>query len=107
MNRQDRHHFAVFHEAMTDQGATPTDVDMLCSIHRSLHTIAERWCNEEMSDATVAKVAAREAMLERKAYKIAASFGCNIRTEGDPRGPVLYIVCPPVDGFAREYAPTI
>jgi membrane protein implicated in regulation of membrane protease activity len=67
---------------------------------QSYSRIQERWCSEEMSDETTAKLEARETKLERKITDLVWDLPTpdegrwSVRFEGDPRGHTVRIVHP-------------
>ena len=63
----------------------------IAQIGRSLHRIAERWCCEEMTDETTARLERREAKLESEAWGLAVAMGCTVYFQGDPRGVSIYL----------------
>ena len=69
-------------------------IPKLQSISRSLSRIAERYCNENMSEATQAKVEKREARLCERAKQLAAELGATFYYQSDPRGAAVYLVFP-------------
>ena len=60
----------------------------------TLKTIAERLCNEEMSDRETARVDAKEANTEARAQAVAESLGFKAIFSGDPRGYVFKVILP-------------
>jgi hypothetical protein len=72
-------------------GLNDYQISRLQEIARSLSRISERWCNEEMTDTTTARLEARESRLEAEATTIAAAVGLLVYVQGDPRGWPLYL----------------
>jgi dsDNA-specific endonuclease/ATPase MutS2 len=71
--------------------------DLLDRLHRyetSLHTINERWCNEEMSDKTVQSLEKREKNIEDKVKEISDKLGFSVSFNGDPRGGTIRFILP-------------
>lgn len=84
-------------------GWTPSikhTADTLLRAGRSYATIQERWCCEEMSDETTARLEKRETSLESKIAGLAQdvpdhdSGAWRVRFDGDPRGYVVRLVSP-------------
>lgn len=63
-----------------------------------LHTIAERQCSEEMSDAETARVEKREKLLESSITRIVTAYGGRVTFAGDPRGYVVKLHFEPKKG---------
>ena len=67
---------------------------------RSYCTIQERWCSEEMDDATTEKLEARETRLEEKLSSLVQDLPETddgpfvLRLEGDPRGHTVRLIAP-------------
>lgn len=64
---------------------------LICRHERTYTTIQERWCNEEMSDATVDALEKREAKIEARITEVAAQLNTptgpmRVNFQGDPRG---------------------
>lgn len=68
----------------------PVTIDEARAVRRDLtahHTIQEQWCSEEMSDARVKRVKARETGVERRLTEF---FGDALKEfTGDPRGATV------------------
>ena len=60
--------------------------ESLVSKARSLGRIAERWCSEEMSDETSARVTKREERLEAEVRELCSEINVRPSFDGDPRG---------------------
>lgn len=69
-------------------------VDRLHRYETTLHTINERWCNEEMSDKTTAKLEKHEKSIEDKVRKIAGELEFKVTFQGDPRGGTIRFILP-------------
>jgi hypothetical protein len=67
------------------------DTRALQRLARSLHSAAERECNEPMTEAQTARHEKRVARMEEAAAAIAARHGFNVYVQGDPRGWPLYL----------------
>ena len=67
---------------------------------RSYCTIQERWCSEEMDDATRERLEAREERLEAKLADLVGDLPHTddgpfvLRLQGDPRGHTVRLVAP-------------
>lgn len=67
---------------------------------RSYSTIQERWCSEEMSDATTERLVKREEKLEAKLDALVqdlphtADGPFTLVLQGDPRGHTVKLVTP-------------
>ena len=57
-------------------------------------TIQERWCSEEMSDDTIARLERREANIEKWFIETLVPFGITPVFSGDPRGAVVKLKVP-------------
>lgn len=74
--------------------------DALVRAARSYSVIQERWCNEEMSDDTTARLEARETRLEERISSLVQDLPSHdsgawaVRFDGDPRGYVVRIIAP-------------
>lgn len=97
-------------------GTTPNIVETCSLIHRQARTYAriqERWCNEEMSDRTTARLEEREAQIEARIRALVESLphadppdsgngnggSWGVKFGGDPRGSTVKIV--PPSGWER------
>jgi hypothetical protein len=57
-------------------------------------TIQERWCSEEMSEATTTRLEKREANIEKWFTTTLQPFGITPDFQGDPRGAVVKLKVP-------------
>lgn len=57
-------------------------------------TIQERWCSEEMTDETTARLEKREANIEKWFITTLQPFGITPDFSGDPRGAVVKLKLP-------------
>ena len=77
-----------------------TTVEGLVRAVRRYATIQERWCNEEMSDDTTARLERAEQRLQNRITTYAwalpdhDSGPWRVRFDGDPRGYVVTLVAP-------------
>lgn len=79
-------------------------IDATCSLiarHATTYAhIQEAWCNDEMSEQTADRLAAKEARLERRIVDLVADLPAaddgpwSVRFDGDPRGWVVRIKAP-------------
>lgn len=60
--------------------------------------IQERWCNEDMDDATRAEVTAREELLEKRIAALLLPYGPRVEFGGDPRGCTVKLHFEPKPG---------
>lgn len=81
----------------TNHGMDVDDLLALRATSISLRRLGEIVCSVEMPEKESARVDKRIANLEAKASRIAARMGINIKFQGDPRGPQIYIILG--DGF--------
>lgn len=72
-------------------------LNTLIAMARKHNRIQERWCSEEMSDATRAQVERMEAALETNITEAAAVFGLRVHFDGDPRGFTVKLHTPAGD----------
>lgn len=71
--------------------------NILDEIHRantSLHTINERQCCEEMSEATATRLEKREEKIKERITKLAERLGFGVYFNGDPRGGAVRFILP-------------
>lgn len=77
--------------------------DDLVRAARRYSSIQERWCSEEMSESTTARLEARESSLEARIASLVQdlphhdSGAWTVRFDGDPRGYVVTLVAPDGD----------
>jgi len=77
--------------------------DQLVRAARRYSTIQERWCSEEMSEDTTARLEKRESALEERIASLVQDLPKHdgpwaVRFDGDPRGYVVTLV----DGNGSE-----
>ena len=71
--------------------------DILNRLHRyetTLHTISEKWCNDEMSIKEELRISRKEENTEKKVREIAEKLGFSVSFNGDPRGGAIRFVLP-------------
>jgi len=71
--------------------------DILNKLHRyetSLHTIAEIWCQENISDSEIKRIEKRETSIENKVKEIAEHLGFKVKFQNDPRGMSIRFILP-------------
>jgi len=74
------------------------DVALLLIAASRYAKIQERWCSEEMSDATRAAVETQEKSLETKITALVQPYGPRVEYGGDPRGYTVKLHFAPIDG---------
>jgi len=74
---------------LKEKGGTLDAAQRLMRCATTIQRVRELECSVEMSEAEAARVAKRSESAEKRAAKIAATFGAKILTQGDPRGYCL------------------
>ena len=69
--------------------------DIIDRLHRyesTLHTIAERYCNEEMNEIEMARLERKESNTQKKVIELLKTIGVGenkVEFSGDPRGCII------------------
>lgn len=80
----------VRHRAvMVSESRANEIAELLVTKAKALGRIAERWCSEEMSDETTARVTKREERLEAEVTALCDEINVRPSFDGDPRGFVV------------------
>ena len=77
---------------LSKMGVSILDVPKLLRISNSLSKMAERYCNEPLTDEQNTRAIQREERLVMDAIALVAPADCRIYHQGDPRGAALYVL---------------
>lgn len=69
-------------------------VQDMVNLAKRHHTLAERFCSEEMTPETQARCEAKEKGIEAELRTLAKRFGLRVHFDGDPRGFTVKLHAP-------------